>query len=112
MHIIAWAASGTVLQGIARGHLLCLAAPLKKHFDHCACIASPTAGVPVENQKLLFKGQLKDEQTLQVGVGAMPCRAATVIVMAWRGVQCAMCLHGSSSWAQMQTGATHVPCRF
>ncbi len=26
------------------------------------------AGVPAENQKLLFKGQLKDEQTLQVSV--------------------------------------------
>lgn len=30
-------------------------------------LAPRVAGVPVENQKLLFKGQLKDEQTLQVG---------------------------------------------
>ena len=31
---------------------------------------SCAAGVPVANQKLLFKGQLKDEQTLQVGAGS------------------------------------------
>ncbi len=35
--------------------------------------------MPPENQKLLFKGQLKDKQTLQVGAGPAAAAAAAAV---------------------------------